>query len=268
MVMAAFRTLLAVLSVALLVPVVVTAQGGDDLKALRQEIESLKTGVADVQRDVQEIKALLQGALQGGRQAAAPPPPVTPDSREMTVANAHAKGSAGSRLVLVEFSDFQCPFCARHAKQTMPQLEREYVDTGKLRYVMRNLPLTQIHPDAVRAASAAECAGDQGKYWQMHEKLFGHQQALGAADLTRYAQESGVEPKAFQQCMDANRHEAKIRQDLAEALNAGVNSTPTFFLGFAEGDGKAKIVRRVSGAHPYPVFKAAIEGLLAEAAKK
>src|SRR6267142_1432624 len=211
------RVILVALSVALLLPAVVAAQSGDDLKALRQEIESLKAGV-------------------------------------------------GARLVLVEFSDFQCPFCGRHAKQTMPQIEREYVSTGKLLYVMRNLPLESIHPDAFRAASAAECAGDQGKYWQMHEKLFGNQQALSAGDLMRYAQETGLEPSAFKQCMDGDGHAAKIRQDLTDAQAAGVNSTPTFFLGFSEGGGKVKILRRVQGAHPYPVFKAAIEGLLAEGA--
>jgi len=258
------RVLTVVLAAGLLLPAIVVAQSSDDLKALRQEIESLKAGIGAVQRDVQDIKNLLQSL----RQPAAPPSPVTPESMEMSLTNAHAKGGAGASLVLVEFSDFQCPFCGRHAKQTMPQIEREYVSTGKLLYVMRNLPLEQIHPDAFRAASAAECAGDQGKYWQMHEKLFGNQQALTAADLTRYAQETGIEPKAFKECMDADSHGAKIRQDLKDALAAGVSSTPTFFLGFAEGGGKVKIVRRVQGAHPFPVFKAAIDGLLAEAAKK
>src|SRR5438876_1044010 len=175
------RAIVAALTAALLAPAVVAAQSADDLKALRQEIESLKTGIGAVQRDLQEIKTLLQGA----RQAAGPPPPVVPESIDLSVADAYAKGGAGTRLVLVEFSDFQCPFCARHAKQTLPQIEREYVQTGKLLYVMRNLPLEAIHPDAFRAASAAECAGAQGNYWQMHEKLFGHRQALSAADLAR-----------------------------------------------------------------------------------
>jgi len=256
--------ILVALSVAFLLPAVVAAQGGDDLKALRQEIESLKAGIGAVQRDVQEIKSLLQGL----RQPAAPPSPITPESMEMSVTNAYAKGGAGARLVLVEFSDFQCPFCARHAKQTLPQIEREYVQTGKLLYVMRNLPLEAIHPDAFRAASAAECAGDQGKYWQMHEKLFANQQALGANDLARYAQETGVEPGAFKKCVDADAHGAKIRKDLADAQAAGITGTPTFFLGFAESGGKVKVVRRIQGAQPYPVFKAAIDGLLAEGAKK
>src|SRR5216110_1593219 len=134
------RVILVALSVALLLPAVVAAQSGDDLKALRQEIESLKAGIGAVQRDLQEIKTLLQG----GRQAAGPPPPVAPESIDLSVANSYAKGGTGARLVLVEFSDFQCPFCARHAKQTLPQIEREYVQTGKVLYVMRNLPLEAI----------------------------------------------------------------------------------------------------------------------------
>lgn len=258
------RVLALTLSMALVLPAAVAAQS-DDLKALRQEIDSLKASIGAVQRDVQEIKTLLQGAL-GGRQAG--PPPVVPESIELSVANSYAKGSAGSRLVLVEFSDFQCPFCARHVKQTLPQIEREYVNTGKILYVMRNLPLEALHPDAVRAAGAAECAGDQGKYWQMHDKLFSNQQALSAPDLARYAQETGLEPAKFKQCMDADVHGAKVRKDLTEAQAAGITGTPTFLLGFAEGGGKVKVVRRIQGAQPYPVFKAAIEGLLAEGAKK
>ncbi len=248
---------------ALVAPGVVAAQGSDDLKALRQEIESLKAGIGAVQRDLQDIKTLLQGRAAGG-----PPPPVVPDSTELSVANAFSKGGDGARLVLVEFSDFQCPFCGRHVKQTMPQIERDYVDTGKLRYVVRNLPLESIHPDALRAAEAAECAGDQGKYWQMHEKLFGNQQALGAPELVRYAKEAGAEAATFQKCLETAPHQGKIRQDLADAQAAGITGTPTFFLGFAEPGGKVKVARRISGAQPYPVFKGAIDALLAEGPKK
>jgi protein-disulfide isomerase len=259
------RVILLALSAALVLPAVVAAQGADDLKALRQEIESLKAGIGAMQRDLQEIKTLLQGA----RQAAGPPPPVVPvDAFEMSVASAYTKGGAGARVVLVEFSDFQCPFCARHARQTLPQIQKEYVDTGKILYAMRNLPLEQLHPDAFRAAAAAECAGDQGKYWQMHEKLFGNQQQLAAADITRYAKELGVEAGAFQKCMDADTHGAKVRKDLTDAQAAGVTGTPTFFLGFAEGGGKVKVLRRIQGAQPFGVFKGAIDGLLAEAGKK
>jgi protein-disulfide isomerase len=256
-------TTVALLMLTLLGPGGAAAQGADDLKALRQEIDALKSALGGIQRDLQDIKALLQG-----RAAQGPPPPVTPESRELSLANSYVRGSDGAPLVLVEFSDFQCPFCGRHARQTMPQIDKDYVSTGKLRYVMRNLPLEQIHPDALRAAEAAECAGDQGKYWPMHDKLFGSQQALSAPDLLRYAQEMGVEPGAFQKCLESAPHAGKIRQDIAEAQAAGITGTPTFFLGFAEPGGKVKVLRRIQGAQPYPVFKSAIDGLLAEAPKK
>ena len=257
-------TLLTVAAALLAAPGDGVAQGGDDLKALRQEVESLKAGIEAVQRDLQEIKSLLQS--RGA--AAGPPPPVAPDSRELSIADAFVKGGTGARVVVVEFSDFQCPFCARHARQTLPQIEREYLATGKVLYAMRHLPLEAIHPDAFRAAVAAECAGDQGKFWPMHERLFGNQQALSAADLGRYAREAGVEAGAFQKCLDADTHGAKVRRDLAEAQAAGVTGTPTFFLGFAEAGGKVKVVRRIQGAHPFSTFKGAIDALLAEAAKR
>jgi protein-disulfide isomerase len=254
--------LLVALVLMLLIPAPAAAQSADDLKALRQELDALKAGLGAIQRDLQDIKALLQS-----RGAQGPPPPVAPDSVELSVANAFAKGGEGAKLVVVEFSDFQCPFCGRHVKQTLPQIEKEYVATGKVRYVVRNLPLEQLHPDAMRAAEAAECAGDQGKYWPMHDKLFGNQQALSAPDLVRYAQEAGAEPAEFQKCLEAAPHAAKIRQDLADAEAAGVTGTPTFFLGFAEPGGKIKAVRRIQGAQPYPVFKGALDGLLAESVK-
>jgi protein-disulfide isomerase len=255
--------ILVALVLALALPGPVAAQSGDELKALRQDIESLKAGIGAIQRDLQDIKRFLQG-----RATASPPPPVAPESLEMNVASAFARGKPGAPLVVVEFSDFQCPFCGRHAKQTLPQIEREYVETGKVVYVMRNLPLESIHPDAFRAAAAAECAGAQGKYWEMHEKLFSNQQALGAGDLARYAQEAGAEPAAFKSCFDTDAHAGKIRQDLSDAQAAGITGTPTFFLGYPDGNGKVKVVRRIQGAQPFPVFKAAIDGLLAEGANK
>lgn len=254
---------LVVAAAVLVAPGVIAAQERDELKALRQEVESLKAGIEAVQRDLQEIKLLLHS--RGA--AAGPPPPVAPDNREISIADAFVKGGPGAGVVVVEFSDFQCPFCARHARQTLPQIEREYVATGKVLYAMRHLPLEAIHPDAFRAAAAAECAGDQGKFWPMHERLFGNQQALSVADISRYAGESGLDAGAFQKCLDGDTHGAKIRRDLAEAQAAGVTGTPTFFLGFAQPGGKVKVVRRIQGAHPFTVFKGAIDGLLAEAAR-
>jgi protein-disulfide isomerase len=244
-----------VLALALVAPPAARPQSADDLRALRQEIESLKQGLGAIQRDLQEIKALLAGP----RGAAAPGPPPT---AVVGLGDSPALGSPTATLTLVEFSDFQCPFCARHVQATFPQLERDYVATGKLRYVVRNFPLESIHPDAFKAAEAAECAGRQGKYWEMHHRLFANQQSLGAAQLPGHAQAVGLDGAAFQRCLAGGEQAEKIRRDVAEGLQAGVNGTPMFFVGVAEGD-RMKVLRVIQGAQPYAAFKGTLDGLLA-----
>jgi len=178
-----------------------------------------------------------------------------------------ARGQADAPVLVAEFSDFRCPACEKFSLTIMPNLSKEFIEPGKVKVVFVDFPMVG-DASYTTVFESVHCAGKQGKYWQMHEKLFGHQQALSAADLARYAQEAGVEPGAFKKCVDADAHGAKIRKDLADAQAAGITGTPTFFLGFAESGGKVKVVRRIQGAQPYPVFKAAIDGLLAEGAKK
>ena len=145
----------------------------------------------------------------------------------------------------------------------MPQIESEYIKTGKVKYVVRDFPLESIHNNAFKAAEAANCAGEQGKYWEMHARLFGHQQALGPKELPQHAQALGLDASKFQQCLDSRKYAAKIRQDLADGQQAGVTGTPSFFLGVTEPNGsKVKAVRVLKGAQPYASFKAAIDSLL------
>lgn len=134
--------------------------------------------------------------------------------------------------------------------------------TGKLRYVVRDFPLETIHPLAFKAAEAVLCAGDQGKYWEMHLLLFTNQQALGAADLPKHAGTLGLEPGKFQECLDKAAHAGEVRRDLAEGTKAGVRGTPTFFLGVIEDNSKIRVVKRIVGAHPYATFKAAVDTAL------
>lgn len=137
--------------------------------------------------------------------------------------------------------------------------------TGKLRYVVRDFPLEAIHPHAFKAAEAAHCAGDQGKYWEMYERLFANQRALGAADLPGHAGSVGVDVPKFQQCLESGKHAARIRRNLADGQKAGVRGTPTFFLGVIEGSvGKVDVLRIIRGAQPFPGFKAAIDAALAQ----
>lgn len=229
------------------------------LTTLQQEIQALRRELLAMQQQLVEIRKLLQ-ARPGQPAAAAPAEPPLPS--ELAVAGAPIKGAATAPLTIVEFSDFQCPFCARHFRQTYSQLDREYIATGKLRYVFRHLPLERIHPQAFAAAHASECAGAQSRFWEMHDVLFANQQALMPADLARHAQTVGLDAATFAGCM-AGAPPARIRQDMAVAAQVGARATPTFFIGTTLPDGRMKVVRHLSGATPFATFKAMLDGLLA-----
>ena len=145
----------------------------------------------------------------------------------------------------------------------MPQIETEYIKTGKLKYVVRDFPLEAIHKEAFKAAEAAHCAGEQGKYWEMHDRLYNNQRALGPKDLPQHAQALGLDVPKFQQCLESGKHAARIRKDLEEGQQAGVTGTPGFFLGLTEpNDPRVKVLRVLKGAQPYSSFKNTIDALL------
>ena len=145
----------------------------------------------------------------------------------------------------------------------MPQIESEYIKTGKVKYVVLDFPLEAIHRNAFKAAEAARCAGEQGKFWEMHGRLFANQQALAPNNLPQHAQAIGLDVPKFQQCLDGGKYAAEIRKDLAEGEKAGVSGTPGFFLGMTNpNDSKVKALRVLKGAQPYASFKEAIDSLL------
>lgn len=149
----------------------------------------------------------------------------------------------------------------------MPQLKEEYIKTGKLRYVFRDLPLEQIHPHAFKAAEAANCAGEQGKYWEMHDRLFMNYRQLAPAQLAAHAQAVGLDAAKFAQCMESGKQAAEIRKDVSDAVRANVQSTPHFIVGVTDAknprEANVRIIKVIAGAQPYAVFKAAIEEALA-----
>jgi protein-disulfide isomerase len=139
------------------------------------------------------------------------------------------------------------------------------VTPGKIKFVLRDFPLESIHKNAFKAAEATRCAQDQGKYWEMHERLFANQQTIGPDDLLGHAKALGLDEEGFKKCLGEGTYAAAIRKDVAEGQRAGVTGTPAFFLGVVDGtDGKVKVVRNLSGAQPFSAFQAAIDSVLAE----
>ena len=239
------------------------ATAEEDGSALRAELRELKQGQEAILKDLEEIKKLL-----AARPAPPAPPPVAQKiDAVVAVGSIPPKGEPTAPLTIIEFSDYQCPFCSRHVQQTMPQLVKDYVDTGKLRYVFRDFPLESIHPQAVKAAEAARCAGDQGKYWEMHGKLFANQRQLQAEKLLEYAREIELNETAFQECLDQGKYTEAVKKDLEEGSQLGIRGTPTLVLGVSDGD-RVKEAVVIRGAHPLATFKAEIDKMLAAAAEK
>ena len=155
-------------------------------------------------------------------------------------------GNPKAPITIVEFSDFQCPFCLR-AAPTLKQLHASYGD--KVRLVWKDFPLTQIHPQAFKAGEAGHCAAEQGKFWEYHDQLFSNQQALQPDDLKKYAVAVGLDADKFNACLDTSKQAELVRGGVAQGTMLGINSTPTVFVNG----------RRVSGAVPYEVFAAVVD---------
>ena len=169
----------------------------------------------------------------------------------------HQVGKAA--VAIIEFSDFQCPFCSKHATNTLPAIKKRLVDSGKVRYISFHYPIETIHPQAFEAAAAAECAGQQGRFWDMHERLFANSKALSHADLVANAQALGLDEVSFEICLRADAVHKRIRADHAEGGRLGVTGTPVFFLGIVKGDGSIDLVKRIRGAASFDVFAKEVE---------
>jgi protein-disulfide isomerase len=209
------------------------------------------TGLAE---DGQLAEAFAPSPQQ--QQPEQPQQPAGP--QDVPIGDAYSIGDPDAPITIVEYTDYQCPFCGRHFSETMPQLVQDYVDTGTVRYVFKDFPLKNIHPQAVEAAEAARCALDQGAYLEMHDMLFERQHEWGGGNSTEafigYAQEIGLDGESFGQCLADGTHTAAVDADLAEGVELGVTGTPAFFInGYP-----------ISGAQPFSVFEGAISSLLAQ----
>lgn len=190
-------------------------------------------------------------------QAQAPQQPTQPQN--VTVDNGHlpVMGNPNAKVTIVEFSDFQCLFCRRFWKDTLPQIKKDYIDTGKVKLAYRQLPLPpDLHPMAYTSAEAAECANEQGKFWDYHDKMFSEQAKQGdgtipyqKTDLVTWASQIGMNMAQFNQCLDSEKYKSNIDGDSQIAAQLGFSSTPSFAV-----NGQV-----IVGAQPYSVFKALID---------
>lgn len=231
-----------------------------NMEAVRRDVHELSTAVAMLRQEVARLDTVAPSAPAP---AAAPAPVAEPALVVDTMAldtDDPVLGSDEAGIAIVEFSDYECPFCARFNRGTLPELVRDYIDTGKVRLITRDLPLA-FHPNAVDAALAVNCAGEQGAYEAVRAGVFDNQQTLGDALYRRLAEENGLDVAALETCMQDGARLVEIEKDAADAAALGITGTPSFLIGRLEGDRLVDIDTLV-GARPYAAFAELIDAKL------
>ncbi len=234
------------------------AQPFENFKArIDDELKKAEARVAAGTPKAKVYEALQKDAKTEVAAAAAPAAEAGPESDQkvfnINLGKSPAKGPKNAPLTVVVFSDFQCPYCSR-VEPTLKQLEKEY--PGKIRTVWKNFPL-EFHQNAKPAATAALAAGEQGKFWEMHDKLFENQRQLDRPSLEKYAQELGLNLAKFKTALDGNSYSAQIEAETKEGAAVGVQGTPATFING----------RKIGGAYPYETFKKVVDQELAKPRK-
>jgi protein-disulfide isomerase len=229
-----------------------TARGG----RFRLALDVVAT-VAAVAASVAVLWFVFVGG-RAGSQAAPPAPPIPKEP--VAFADAPVIGSPTAPVVIVEFSDFECPFCAKFTKEIWPDLKAKYVDTGKVQLAFRHLPLP-MHKRAEPAAESAVCAAEQQKFWPVHDQLFLAAGKLEDGDLARYAADAGVEPSRFATCLSA-RATAEVKQDADAAKSLKLGGTPSFLIGRRTQGERVQVAEVVVGIRPLADFQRVVEKLL------
>jgi protein-disulfide isomerase len=182
-----------------------------------------------------------------------------PSGHMLSYTGAPTLGDRGAPLVLIEYSDFHCPFCRQHAQQALPRIKKEYVVTGRVLYVFRHYP---VRPGGLDAAVAAQCAARQDAFWELHDRLFAASRPVAPRDLERHARTAGIDDAgAFRTCVKAGMAREEVRIQAEEARRMGFGGTPAFLVGYNDPP-RVRVVQRIGGAQPYETFQAIFEALL------
>ena len=229
--------------------------------SLQRQIDELKEGQQRLLQEVQEIKKLLQ---ERANRTNTSNQPVVPNITSANVRGEPFRGTNTATVAMIEYSDFDCSFCGRYARDIFPKIDQDYVKAGKVRYFFRDLP----EPNETNAwfkARAARCAGDQGKFWEMHDLLFAAQSASGK-DLEDFAQTLSLDSQRFNECLVSEKYLENIQRSADGAKRLGLFGTPAFLIGIVTKDGDFVRVRRVLvGAESYNAIKSVLDEMLASA---
>ncbi len=220
-----------------------------ELGELRQDIQSLRKEVGQLRQDV-------KSNARPSRPPVAPPP----EKIEISLSDSRLLGDSGATVGIVEFTDYQCPFCQRFHAKTFSKLKETYIDSGKVVFIPRDFPL-DIHPQASPAAIATRCAGKQGKFWDMREGVFENQTRLGLELYEGLATELDLNVEAFSTCQKDAEVLAAVNADQSYGQSIGISGTPGFFVGRVK-DGALVGIKRIIGAQPFSQFSRVIDSLL------
>lgn len=225
-------------------------------EALQKQIDELRQQQEATQKELSELKELLEPVTSQL------PQPFKP--QDVTIAGSPMMGQADAPVTMIEFSDLQCPYCMKYYKETFPSIVKEFVKTNKLRYVVREFPLAQIHPRAQAASRAEVCAISQNKYWEIRDQIFNNRDKLSDDDLAGYAKASGLDMEKWKSCLGTDLYTTKVDTDLKAGQALGVSGTPGFVLGLTDPTHLDKILatKLIEGAYPFEAFQKTIQDLL------
>jgi protein-disulfide isomerase len=236
-----------------------------ELAALRRQVQELREQQTQMQRELTAIKTFLQNLMQQARPQGDPQGPSIPGlvGSSVPTAGEPTLGSPSATVTLMEVSDYQCPFCKRQVLQTFPQIEAEYIKSGKVQYMFVDYPIAQLHPTAARSHEAANCAAEQGKYWEMHRGLFAGPVIRDDATLVAKAKSLGLDAARLQSCLESGKYVEPVQASVRRMEQLGIQGTPMVLIGLTPAPGQPmKIVKFVYGAESFSAFKAAIDSVL------
>jgi protein-disulfide isomerase len=226
---------------------------GADLAIIRKQLGALQTQQQLILDKLNDLESKMSADGVGGTGA-------LPSTTE--VRGERFKGESGAAVGIIEYSDYECPFCGQFEQSTFPQLLSNYVKTGKVKYIYRDLPLH--HPHSMLAAQASHCAKDQGRYWEMHDALFANQANLAENHLSEIADSLNLDVAKFASCLASGKFTDEVQASVSEAAKLGINATPAFMIGILDKGGNTlNIDKRIVGAVPYEMLKDDLDMLLA-----